>query len=71
MVTRGYDTLVQSNGRSFSQWVTFKNQRLFVACCDCGLVHEWQIGFKRNRVYLRTRRAKQRTKDRRRCRKKS
>ncbi len=41
----GYRTFYQRNGRTFSQW-QYVGRRLRLACCDCGLVHTFQFGFK-------------------------
>lgn len=38
-------------GRGFSRWVNPKMDNYFMACCDCGLVHEMQFrAFRRGRV---------------------
>lgn len=66
-----YETLYQTSRRRFSQWAKWKNCRLFVACCHCGAVHEWQIKYAKGAVYLRTRGCVKRTKERRRWLRKS
>lgn len=50
--------------RGFSRWVQPVMSKYFLACCDCGLVHEMQfriVGARKRRVQFRARRAERYT----------
>lgn len=52
-----FTRMVQGTRRSFSQWEKFDAKKLVVKCCDCGLVHQWQLRIdEKGTIFLRTKR---------------
>ena len=51
---------IRNKGRAFCDWQQPVMKKYFLACCDCGLVHEMQfriVGVKKQAVQYRCRRA--------------
>lgn len=59
-----YRKLVQANPRAFSQFVEL-TPLIYMACCDCGLVHDVQTRMRNGKLVIRVRRNATRTKARR------
>lgn len=60
-----YRKLIQANKRRYSQFAVLGSRVTYMACCDCGLVHDVQVRFRKGELVMRVRRNVSRTKARR------